>query len=322
MNSVMADLHQELIRIINAKTPHDENPVDLLMTVLPLKKEAAYRRLRGEIPFTLEEAAQIAVRLDISLDQLLQLPKDGLYKATMLRMNNPNPLKAYCQTAGQVIDALRLVKSDPDARLISVTNLLPISYLFNYPALSKFRLFKFLYQCRAETTPQKMSDITIPPEVHHVEEAWCEEVRQVATRIIWTRDLFVSLASDLQYFLSAGLINGSEVEKIKEECFLSIDELERDAARGQMDTGKSLSVYLSDIYFDASYVVMESAHFKACSIGVFDVNYFSSIEPDLCDEMKRWIDSLMKYAILISRSGGIERVNFFNRQRMLVEQIG
>ncbi len=317
----MVNLHHSLIGIINAKASSGNNPVDLLMDILPLKKEAAYRRLRGEIPFTLEEAALMAVKLDISLDQLLEYPKSGTYKATMLRMNNPNPIKAYSQTMIQIIDALRFVKTDLDPLSVSATDILPVSHLFKYPDLSKFRLFKFMYQCRSESIPCKMSDLILPPEVRQLEERWQKEAQQIPIHFLLTSDLFAACVSDIRYFMGTGLVSNEDVVKLKAECHQFIDDLERDVVKGQMETGQPLRVYISNVYLDTTYIVLNSANFKACSINVFGVNYFSSTDDELCDEVKEWIDSLMKYSVLISRSGNIERVDFFNRQRAIVESL-
>ncbi len=315
----MVDLHRSLIGFINSKTSPGTNPVDLLMDILPLKREAAYRRLRGEIPFTLDEAALLAVKLDISLDQLLEYPKNGTYKATMLRMNNPNPLKAYCQTMTQIIDALRFVKSDADPLIISATDLLPTSHLFKYPYLSKFRLFKFMYQCRKETMPCRMSELNLPPEVRQLEECWHKEVQQIPIHYLLTSNLFASCITEIRYFVETGLVSNEEISLMKAECHQFLDDLERDVLSGHLLTGQSFQVHVSNVYFDTTYIVLNSASFKACSINVFGVNYFSSLDDELCDEMGEWIDSLMKYSVLITRSGNIERVDFFSRQRAIVD---
>ena len=41
-----------LIEAIHAHTPQHSNPASLLMDMLNIGREAAYRRLRGEVPFT------------------------------------------------------------------------------------------------------------------------------------------------------------------------------------------------------------------------------------------------------------------------------
>ena len=49
-----------LIEAIHAHTPQHSNPASLLMDMLNIGREAAYRRLRGEVPFTFGEASALS----------------------------------------------------------------------------------------------------------------------------------------------------------------------------------------------------------------------------------------------------------------------
>ena len=62
------ELNTSLIEAVKEKLPLKENLANLLIDTLYIGKEAIYRRLRGEVPFTLEEAALISRKLGVSLD--------------------------------------------------------------------------------------------------------------------------------------------------------------------------------------------------------------------------------------------------------------
>ena len=51
--------NSELIKAMNEKLPNGTNLANTLIDMLYLGKEAVYRRLRGEVRFTLAEAAMI-----------------------------------------------------------------------------------------------------------------------------------------------------------------------------------------------------------------------------------------------------------------------
>ena len=59
-------LHEEISKVLH---PDQKVPV-FLSELLNIGKEATYRRLRGEVPFSLYEAIIISKRLGISLDSL------------------------------------------------------------------------------------------------------------------------------------------------------------------------------------------------------------------------------------------------------------
>ena len=52
-------LNRALIEAMRGKIPAGTTLARVLMDMLYIGKEAAYRRLRGEVPFTLAEAAAI-----------------------------------------------------------------------------------------------------------------------------------------------------------------------------------------------------------------------------------------------------------------------
>lgn len=63
------ELNTGLVNAVKEKLPSKENLANTLMDILYIGKEAIYRRLRGEVPFTLAEAAVISRKLGISLDK-------------------------------------------------------------------------------------------------------------------------------------------------------------------------------------------------------------------------------------------------------------
>lgn len=64
-------LNNNLQKAIRNTLPEDKNIANVLTEILFIGKEAVYRRLRGEVPFTLYEAALIVKQLGISLDSLI-----------------------------------------------------------------------------------------------------------------------------------------------------------------------------------------------------------------------------------------------------------
>ena len=55
--------------------PENLKPVTLLMDVLDIGKESAYRRLRGEKPFSMEEIYKLSLVLNFSLDEIISNDK-------------------------------------------------------------------------------------------------------------------------------------------------------------------------------------------------------------------------------------------------------
>ena len=65
MVMMINELITGLIEALKEKLPPKRNLANLLMDTLYIGREAIYRRLRGEVPFTLEEAALISRKLGV-----------------------------------------------------------------------------------------------------------------------------------------------------------------------------------------------------------------------------------------------------------------
>ena len=317
----MIDLSRKLIHKIKEKTPDEVTAVDFFTGVLPMKKEAAYRRLRNEIPLTLNEAAQISLNLNISLDELIKYKDDDIYKMSMEKMEGENLFKGYEKNMQQTIGALKHVQSDPEAVLYIATNKLIFPLAFNYPTISKFRLYISDYQLRMEVKPKKMADFIIPNHIRELEKEYIVIAQKYPTHYVWTRDYFSSFVIEVQYFSETGLLSKEEFNLLKDEAHDMLNTLERAIITGKPDNGAPLFAYLSTIHIDNNYVYVKSSQFEACAINIFGINHLSCVEPALCKDVKNWIQSLMKYSVLISQAGLIERTDFIKRQRKILKKL-
>ncbi len=314
----MNNLHQELIETIRRHTPAGMHPVDFLLQIIPMKKEAAYRRLRGEILFSLDESYQIAKYLDISLDDIFGLHKENIFSISMFRMKNDDPISTYCRTLEGSVKTLKYMKTCPEAKILTAANRLPLSLLYKYPTISKLRLYKWIYQRRDSAVPPKFSEVYFPPAVRQLEETYHFESQHISTQYVWMKELFASYISDLEYFKETGLVTKDEYQLLKEESFSLLNELYRDTSNGETQYGAPFIVYVSNTYFDSGYIYIESPQVKACSLNVFGINFYTSLNPDICDDMKKWIESLRRFSTLISKSGEAERIKFFRLQEAII----
>ena len=78
--------NSELIKAMNEKLPNGTNLANTLIDMLYLGKEAVYRRLRGEVPFTLEakvttadaETQRVEIEIHHCADELHHSVRDAL----------------------------------------------------------------------------------------------------------------------------------------------------------------------------------------------------------------------------------------------------
>ena len=133
----MDAMNTELINILKNRTPERENTVDLLMNIIPIGKEAAYRRLRGEIPFSLEEAVTICQKLNVSLDVLAGTKLDDMYAFHSNAVFSDKPMEEYHKMMSQITRAVEYIKDSPESISYRADKTLPQEFLFRYESLSQ-----------------------------------------------------------------------------------------------------------------------------------------------------------------------------------------
>jgi hypothetical protein len=63
-------LNKQVVNVVKNSIKQDENLVDVIMNTLSLGREAAYRRIRGEVPFSFCETVQLSQKFHFSLDSI------------------------------------------------------------------------------------------------------------------------------------------------------------------------------------------------------------------------------------------------------------
>lgn len=61
---------EKLVEMLRERLPAGENLAGMITEILCIGREAVYRRLRGEVPFSFTEMAAVSRHLGLSLDQI------------------------------------------------------------------------------------------------------------------------------------------------------------------------------------------------------------------------------------------------------------
>lgn len=311
-----------LIRAIRETTPSGENLANALMDILCIGKEAVYRRLRGEVTFTFEEAGIIAHHYSLSLDRITGTVSGGTNQFSLGIPLADNPMAAYTTLLKRYRDFFENVQNDPSAEVSSATNIIPFTFYCGYEYLSRFRLYRWMYQHQPLRTHVPLSQITVHQQLTDLHLQLGRSVRQAAhTTFILDGKLFESFINEIRYFSDLHLISNDEREKMLCELLLLLDELETLAAAGEFSPGKRLDIYLSHLDFEATYSLLVKTGFEMAFFRVYSINSLDSQDPSICTVQREWLQFLKRHSTLISQSGEIQRRQSFLRQRELAGRL-
>lgn len=317
----MSFINEELISILKRKTPEKENTVYLLMDIIPIGKEAAYRRLRGEIPFTLSEAAAICKKLNVSLDKIIGSKKENDYTFQISPVFIKSPFEEYRKIMKEVEEGINIIKEDPKGISYRASNKLPVEFAVKYDYLSRVYLYLVHYQLYPDSTPKKLTEFDIPHSLKAAENKIASLMSETDSIIILSNHIFSEYISIIKYLQNLDTISKEEISLLKKQLHMMLNDMEECASTGRYLSGKKAYIYVSHISFDSSYTYVEGSDYQASFLGVYYINQLHCSNRTICNTHKSWIKSLTRYSTLISVSGELQRGKYFLRQREIINSL-
>lgn len=316
-------LNADLIRALKLRFSNRKALTCALVSMLHIEKEAVYRRLRREVPFTLAEAATISSKLGISLDYLAGC-NSGTGKPFQLALTeHENPLTEDFSMLQGLTTLIRRAKGKHEIEAGLATNVLPQSVFLNYEYITRFYLFKWLYLYDNKDTAKPFSEVYPSKKLKQVYRDYAEESRYIdRTTFILDPLVIQYLVNDIRFFSDIRLISPEDVQHLKNDISLILDNLESVAGRGKEEGAvKKVNIYISNINFDTSYSFAQTENISISLIAAFMLNTVVSFEESSFNRIKTWIHSLKRLSTLISESGEIQRIRFFEQQREILDTL-
>jgi hypothetical protein len=314
-------LQERFIFLLKEKIPH--HLANTLMEMLPMEKEAIYRRLRGEVSFTFIEMASIATHLNISLDQIANIVSPFRSQWYYLHIRDYNELKPIdLNMSYNYIKAINTAANDPNSEFGIATNMLPLHIGLLHLPLYRVYLLKWRYQFGGiQKNKLNYSDIQVPEKEKETYQQYSDVVKKIKyTFFIWDQAFFISLINDINYFYNIRSISKEEIHMLKQEMFALLDTLEHYADEGEYDTGNKVETYVSNLNFDTTYTYLSSDNVSISMHSTYNLGAFTSLEKEACEETKNWILGLKKSSNLISGAAQRDKILFFDKQRKILEE--
>ena len=157
------ELNTGLVNAVREKLPSKENLANTLMDILYIGKEAIYRRLRGEVPFTLAEAAVISRKLGISLDKMIGVSFQNNAVFDMNIVDSSQPLETYYSILEKQVELFRKVKEEENSEIGTSSNIIPLTLSLNYerarPSIFSTRTPASRNRSRKSTVQRSLGDM-------------------------------------------------------------------------------------------------------------------------------------------------------------------
>lgn len=319
---------QKLISLIQENTTSTVLPAAFLAEVLSMGKEAAYRRLRGDVPFTFDEMIKISQRLEVSLDEianpslLINRSKWATINLDTLYPYMPNYTKQYYENIIRFKEMYQEMTESTSSLLRYAEESIPFSIILKYKKLSLFNHYKWMYLTQKSSRAFTFGQMTLPADLLDLEKQFIESSLKIPrTLFLLDRNIFLDLVNDINYFFNEGLVSKEELLDLKTELLKMTVYIEELAKTGIYQTGNEINIYLANVNIGSSYAHIE---YEETEYAV-NILYFLEIvvyqNSKICQKQKNWIDLLKRFSTHITQTGEKERFEFFTKQREMIENL-
>lgn len=316
-------LFENFIGAVKDSIPRNTKVSAVLTDILKIEKEAVYRRLRMEVPFTFTEIANVSQHLGISMDDIIDCNTPKTRPLHLKFIEYANPMEVDYIILEHFLALVKQLKAASDSEVTFSCSTLPSVLYLNYETITRFYLFKWSYMYGETGGVKRFDEIVIPPRLRQIQQELVSEARHIrTTNYIADNMLFNSLVNDIKYFESIHLISSEDVQVLKKELLQFIDDTETLAASGRhAGTNNLVNLYVSNINFETCYTCAETPDMHVGMIKAFILNSVASQDDLTFQKIKNWLQSLKRVSTLISQSGEQQRILYFEKQRDTVNTL-
>ncbi|GHT61381.1 hypothetical protein FACS189451_03270 [Bacteroidia bacterium] len=313
-NGYSMDATRILIEEIQKNIPKGENVVKYLTWKLGISKESAYRRMRGVVPFPLEEIRELALDLNFSVDEIFRKETPKVTD----NQKNKNDILLTLITSYQTFSDI--ISRASQRSIVFSANGIILPLLIEYDALFDLCFFTQIHRNQLFNGVRSFSELPVSKEILAIRKNILDHFPSFTQReYILGRDLFSGIARKIQYFRRLKLISEKESEALKLELLQIIQKMETEMATGHNERGEECFYYFSWLDIENSAICVDCGDKLVTLCRCFGVPSLQTNSQSYAN--LEWVESQKKYTILISQSSEFIRSEFIERQRGFIEGI-
>jgi len=320
------ELQQQLFLEIKRNIPAHLSATEEIARALNVSVDSVYRRMRGEKTISLDELHTLCAHYKISLDQLMNLQTGSFpFQGNLLNSRNFR-YDAYLSTMAKTIAHFNNAR---EREFYWLGKDVPIFHHFIFREIAAFKYFFW------------MKTIFHFPEFEQLQfrfDLYNDELFAIGQKIIsnycalpsieiWNVENINFAVRQIEFYRDSHMFESDQDALLIYEAFEKlIDHIEKEAERGykfeygdpEMKPVASYRVYFNEVVLGDNSMIVVMDGVKMVLLPHTAINYMTTRDISLCENMYNYFQSLMKRSTLISKVSEKERSKFF---RMLRERI-
>ena len=313
------EFNKKLVKYVLSHIDKKKKPVNFLVKTLNISFESAYRRLRGKIPFTIQELIILADELDFSIDKIFYIIKQNktIFDYAGLEKINSDYFLIKLNEYNEFMIQLSYAKKIDS---IMVLNFFPPPFFAEYKSLNKLLYYKLLYQEKETTKNVLFSEFVLADEDYVFQEKKQENIiHGNHITLILDLNIFYNLIKEVEYFFRLELLTKKDLILLKEDILNLINQFETISQTGIFNLTK-VQLYLSLLSVGANAIFYNYDDKMKSLFWEFTYHPVVFNNPGFISTHLKWLNSLKRQSELITQSNEIMQTEFFYQQRKNVEK--
>lgn len=307
---------QIFIEKIKKSMPNHLSLVDELAILLDISNDSAYRRIRGETLFNIEEIIKICQHFRIPLNFLEEINEENVSFKYQKLYPEESSFESYLNS---LLEDLKKIRSFESRNIIYASKDIPVFHHFLFPELGNFKIFFWRKSVlnSEQLINEKFSIKNINPKYSVLGKEILQVYNQINSTEIWTEETFNSTLKQIEYFFDNGYF-----EEKKDAIFIAeqfaemLIHIKYQAGVGSKfmpneNPTSDFQFYFSEVMIGNNNILVKLKDNTITYLSHNTLNYLMTNNADFCKETEQSIQNLIKKSSLISATGEKLRNQFF-----------
>jgi hypothetical protein len=314
-------LKEILIKKIMENVPENIKPVNHITDILDLSKESVYRRLNGQLDFTLAEIVKLSSALNFSLDNIHSQYDENIATFHFF----PNRLISAQETVQSMLQSfynrMVTVYNATEKHTDIAINRIIGSLILHYPHLYRFNYYKWMHQFDNVPLNYYFKEVEFTENILNLIQQASYYQQRLEKTVIIDENIVYNAIQEVKYFQDRGLINNEEIALLKQDFYTLLERFEQILNTGENSVGTKWEVYLSSVTISVNTSCLNYDERVSSSYWMHSDATFSTSDRQVYLLQKEWMASLKKYSTLITQSNQKMQADFLNQQYKYLEEL-
>ena len=316
-----------LIEIIKQQVPQNISLPQELSQILNISSDSAYRRIRCETAFSLDETAMVCKYFDVPLESLNDMIANIVSFKYQPVGQNLEEFRSFLQ---HFLNQIKGISQFENKEVFYAAEDIPLFHLYAFKKLSDFKFFYWRKTIlnHHELQSQKFEGTTHDEGLLDIAQKASLAYSEVGCTEIWTEETIASTIKQIKFYHEAGLfIDRKDALEIIEDLKLLIQNLQRQCDLGlKIRPGGSVSntpftCYVSDLMIGNNCVLVNTNGRKNSFLGYNTFNFMSTGNLAFNLQNELWMNNLISKSTQISRTAEKIRNQFFKGLQRQIEDL-